>query len=241
MRRLFARTALALSLLLAAAPAFAGTTWNPSDRDASIILSNGNLTATSSVSGWHSVRGTTSYTVGTNHKVIFFLSVSSDSVGGWIGGLGNSAMSLTSYVGATGVSAGLQINNTGGVYSYSAGGATGPACQPDGGNFANGLYVAVDFNTGKIWCDPDCQFGGTYDPDTGTNNTGTIPSGTTVFIAWSGYTTTPDATTLNPAPSLAACTLVSTFTTWDATPPVGGSGELPLLGVGDMLVPFAAY
>lgn len=193
-----------------------GSTWNPSDKGTGITLSGGNLLATQNSVSTTSrmVRSTSSYTVGTNHKVVFGITVSAyDNNNGWYGGLADSTASLSNYVGSSGKALGIEI---GGADYYVSGGATfGINCN-SGLNVGSTLYFAVDFNTGNVWCSSGCTGWGSA-PDSGSANNGTLPSGTTFFIAWSGsdYLGVSDAATLNTSPSLAACSGVSTFGDWN--------------------------
>lgn len=78
----------------------AALAWDPANKDASITLSNGNLTATGGViSAWRSVRGTVGKTTG---KWYFELSVDIvDANDGWMGGIENGSGTLTSFPGST--------------------------------------------------------------------------------------------------------------------------------------------
>jgi len=192
-----------------------GTTWNPLDADPAITLSGGNLIATQNGAAftWRAVRATSSYAVGTNHKVVAGITMSAyDNNLGWIGGLADSTMNLASFVGASGNSWGWQLTvgayHSGGVsYSNNCTGATLIV--------GSTLYYAVDFNTGKMWCSSDCTVW-SGSPDGGTSQSGTLPASTAFFVAWSGDDyTAADAATLNAVPNLAGCTNVSTFTTWN--------------------------
>lgn len=194
-----------------------GTSWNPSDKGAQITLSGGNLLATqsSSLYNWYTVRSNTSHTVGTNYKVVFAITVSAyDNSNGWDSGLADSTTSLSGEVGSSGNSIGSQI---GGAGTHASGSVTvNNSCT--GGALGVGVtqYYAVDFNTGKVWCSSaNCTSWGT-NPDSGTNPNVTLPSATAFFLAWSGRDwNASDAGTLNASPSLAGCTGVSTFTTWN--------------------------
>jgi len=194
------------------------TTWNPSDMGAGLALSNGNLTATqnSTLYTWYMVRSTKSYTVGTNHKVVFAITVSAyDNSNGWITGLADSTASLTSDVGSTGKALGQQI---GGAGIQGSGGVTvsnncgGPALGVGGT-----LYYAVNFNTGAVWCSTDCTSWAGGAPDSGgAGGNATLTSATAFFIAWAGRDwNASDAATLNTNPNMAGCTGVSTFTGWN--------------------------
>lgn len=94
-------------------------TWNPADKDASITLSNGNLTAAQSLVGgsWLSVRATLGLATG---KVFFELTLDLDGASsGIIFGLGNSTASLTTFPGGNTNGVGWQAKS--GVTYYNGG------------------------------------------------------------------------------------------------------------------------
>lgn len=72
-----------------------GTTWNPADKNANVSLSNGNLTATGTASGFEGVRGTTN-TV--SSKKYFEISFSAAADITQVGvAIGNASASLSTY------------------------------------------------------------------------------------------------------------------------------------------------
>lgn len=83
----------------------ATTTWNPSDKSASVTLSGGNLVASTPGGGFFAVRGSTSKSSG---KWVFEINI--DTGTQHMVGFANSAQVLTTYPGATG-------NNSIGYYS----------------------------------------------------------------------------------------------------------------------------
>lgn len=101
------------------------TTWDSGNKDASITLSNGNLTATGTASSaWKSVRGTTSHTSGK-----WYLELGSDLIdasSGWMGGVENASGVLNNYIGSTANGAGYQAGPTG-AFWRNGGSATGLA------------------------------------------------------------------------------------------------------------------
>lgn len=84
-----------------------GGAFDSANKDASITLSNGDLTATGTASSaWKSVRGTSSHTTGK-----YYFEMSADNVtggNGWFAGIENASGSLSSYLGSTANGAGFQ-------------------------------------------------------------------------------------------------------------------------------------
>ena len=200
--------------------------WNPSDKNAAVSLSTTtvtNDTATTNTGSWVSVRGTKSYSTGTADKVVFAQTGSGVNSGeAWILGLADSTMSLSSYLGATGVSLGFQSNTGGGCAgdcSYSNGGVTiqsSGECQLISNSQA--VYLAINFNNGHVFCSVgDCSsWANSGNPDSDTGYVATLAGSTTYFAAWAGedYSGSAPMSVLNTAPSLGGCTNVSTFSQW---------------------------
>lgn len=83
----------------AVSAASAGTTWNPSDKGGSIVLSSGNLVVSAGVASWQMVRGIVSASSGKR-----YFEFSQDRVDGGnfmpVVGVAKATESLTSYLGA---------------------------------------------------------------------------------------------------------------------------------------------
>jgi hypothetical protein len=153
------------------------TTWNPADKGANITLSNGNL-STAGATAFNSVRATVSKASGAWY---WENKVTAVTGGASVVGFGNASMSLTSFVGNSTTSVGVQ---TGGAISASAGftvavvtGVTWAA-----NDFMN---FAIDLTAGKMWIGKN----GTWtsgSPAAGTLPNVTFTGGTlTLFPAWS--------------------------------------------------------
>jgi hypothetical protein len=120
----------------------AASTWNPSDKAANAVLSNGNLTVASS-SSTSGARGTKGITSG---KVYFELTASgSTSSGASTAGVATGSASLTSFAAAGQITVGL-FDGT----SYYNGGGSG---LPTLGAIAAGdkICVAIDFANQRLW------------------------------------------------------------------------------------------
>lgn len=186
-----------------------GSTWNPADKSANVTLSGGNLVATVHTGAFSNVRSTSSYAEGTNHKVVFLITTIVND-GGWFGGVANAATSLTAQLGTTGNSYGFWIGQGG--FGNNVG-----TVQGCGGSTTVTFYVAVDFNTGNLWCSADCTtwIGAGPSGGAGGDTSAILPAGT-YFATWGGFQqSTGDAGTFNPAPSLGGCSDLTGFTTWN--------------------------
>ncbi len=153
------------------------TTWNPSDKGASITLSGGNLSAAGNTS-WNTVRATTSKAEGKWYWESKVTAVD-DQVVGFADG---TAGTLSTFCGSLGVSCGLVRTGAtvvSGMTNVNAGGA-----------FTTNDYVnlAIDFDAGKIWIGKNGTYFASGNPAAGTNPWVTFTPNTTLFPAWSGNT-----------------------------------------------------
>lgn len=131
----------------------AATTWNPSDKSASITLSGGNLVATNPGStGWRGVRSIASHSTGK----YYCETTATVAVTNELFGIGNASGSFTSYLGDTGNNdmgwaAGGPIyrntGNTGSIQTFTTGSVR---------------CMAVDMDNLKIWFRTD---GGNWNND----------------------------------------------------------------------------
>jgi hypothetical protein len=131
--------------------------WNPSDKEASLILSNGNLTVTQpGSSGWRSVRSTESVSSG---KHYWEIEIDDAQGGDTLVGVGTSSFSLSSYVGSDANSYGWYGSGT----KY-----TGASSYPYAPTYTTGdiVGIALDLDNGKIWFSKNGSWTG--DPVAGT-------------------------------------------------------------------------
>lgn len=208
------------------------TTWNPSDKNASITLSGGNLTATVTTTAAKGVRSTTSRHTGKWYFRFLVTTIPAGTPNNWDAGIANSTWPLTDFVGQDANSYGCLANL---VSNLACDIFTGNSPQGSGGgtanDFVNGdrVVVAVDLDANLGWWTRQTS-GGTLlssnwssnagqngNPSTGANGK-TIAgiNGTAVFIAWSGGNITNDtyAVTLDPSGTVSDSTLDG-FCTWD--------------------------
>ncbi|WP_109073515.1 MULTISPECIES: SPRY domain-containing protein [unclassified Azospirillum] len=145
-------------MMAASAAAFSATTWNPSDKNASITLSNGNLTASTSSASAISVRSTT--ITGTGK---YYWEVSIDAgVGDHEIGAGTTSATLSSFLGADANGWGYGLD--GRKYNSNAGSSYGSS-------FTVGdiVGIALDTVNGKIWFSKNGVWQASGDPAAGTN------------------------------------------------------------------------
>jgi hypothetical protein len=123
------------------APAIGGAatdTWNPSDKDAGITLSNGNLTATYGSTATPSVRSVNSHATGKYHFEFTCVNPSNNMTIG----LKSASEALNTYVGGTANSLGLNVNRT----WYLNASPTGIAGLVPDANINTGDIIAVEID-----------------------------------------------------------------------------------------------
>ena len=142
-------------------------TWNNGDRSSYITLSNGNLTATASSSGWRSVR----CNLGKNSGRYYF-EITADSIAGSypgqnaLFGVADILMSVDNYVGSSsGNGWGWWGNDTQKQYYHAGSASSAPV------GIVNGdiVMIAFDVEAGKIWFGKNGTWNGSGDPGAGTN------------------------------------------------------------------------
>jgi hypothetical protein len=117
-------------------------TWNPADKSASMVLSNGNLSATSGIANYVGARGTTSLTSG---KAYFEVTWTGGGLSGLSGcGLATATASFGGGLSTPGV---VAADLSGNIW---ANGASGVGPNP---GLASGdkICVAIDFGNHNIW------------------------------------------------------------------------------------------
>jgi hypothetical protein len=198
------------------------TTWNPSDKDSHVALSNGNLEATQStdVGNYDGVRSTTSWGSTQRYfEVTLTLLGSGNSHRGWIVGLADSsaAISTTGYPGSDAHGVGAQMGdlndvlyNGGQIFTFN-----GSVTQGD-------VYgIAVDVNKGLWWiknitASSNWNNNAGADPVAGVLGYG-LADLNDVFVQWAGAyaSSTADAATLNVGAASFTGSLPSGYAPWD--------------------------
>ena len=159
-------------------------TWNPSDKNANISLSNGNLTYTATATSWKSVRATDFKSSG---KWYWEITIDVAASNHHIFGAGTADADINSYVGSN-------------VYGYGYNGYDGKKFY-NGGSVAYGsvyglndvISVALDLDNGKIWWAKNGVWQASGDPAAGTNEAFSGLSGS-FYPMGSPYTNTNAAT-----------------------------------------------
>lgn len=127
------------------------TTWDPANKDASITLSNGNLTATGATAGanaWKSARATGSQSTG---KYYFEASVVAvDGSNGWMLGVENGSGTLSSYIGSTANGAGFTST---GAFWRNGGSASGGVSFTKYLGAWRSIRSVNSHNTGKFYAE----------------------------------------------------------------------------------------
>lgn len=128
-------------------PGIGGTTWNPSDKSSGMALSNGNLTATDTVTkNSDSVRSTSSQSTGKQYFEITATTSSTD----WAAGIANSSFLLTASGGLGSEGNGIGFYNvspTQAIYYNAAALSLGASAGATG----DVVYFAVDLDAHLFW------------------------------------------------------------------------------------------
>jgi hypothetical protein len=174
------------------------TTLSTTDKQADLVLSNGNMTVThSSANGWRAVRATSGKSAG---KWYFEIKNNANGIttGDAMWGFMAAADSLNSYPGNAALSAnsmGWQANNTPDSAKFKAGSLGSVAGY--GTVAVNGYaYFAIDFDAGKLWVKNSSAAGwaGGGDPTLGTTPTFTFTPGTLLYPTIAAFSTGQQAT-----------------------------------------------
>jgi hypothetical protein len=194
------------------------STWNPSDKSASVTLSGGNLIATWNGSGG-GARSTTSKAGG---KIYFEAQFTTINASTWVG-LANATSVLT-------ISNSVNV-----VFSQLDGSAVqgnGTTLGQNGGFLNAGQWgsFAIDLTAARFWYRPN---GGLWN-NNASNNPATGVGGYSIsylvgpFFVYCGATagSAGNAVTLNVGGSSFAFAAPSGFNAWDFVAPAGGKGRV---------------
>ncbi len=151
------------------------STWNPSDKHANVVLSNGNMRARTTTDGGYSVRSISAIT---GKRYFEFKLFSSNGGEVTACGVGSASEPLSMYVGETTKSVGEWYpNNT--IYSNGAIVANQTNTTP---GTVQVYKVAVDATTRKVWIGrEDEAWPNSGDPETGSNPTATLSGTDAIF------------------------------------------------------------
>jgi hypothetical protein len=199
------------------------STFNPSDKAATVTLSNGNLTATqnTTASTFEAGRSTTSRGSGLAYFELTITSRSSSSGHnqGTVFGFANSSATLTGgYPGANNNSVGAQTgDNPGGILYNTAAYGTYIGTQVSAGDVVG---IAVDMNKGLFWIKnvttaSNWNNSASADPAAGVGGFG-VPTVSDAFFMWAGANlgVVADVSTVNFGAAAFAGTLPSGYVAW---------------------------
>ncbi len=150
------------------------TTWNPADKDASIVLSNGNRTSNKPGAAVPKIlRSTTSKTSGKRYAEFT------------IGGTGGGGDAVSAGLANATASLASGIGNSGNSMGYSSDGGQ-PGCGfagPGAFNAGDILCLAIDLDNNKLWGRiNNGAWSASGDPVTGTNGSSTSGLGSTKYL-----------------------------------------------------------
>lgn len=158
-------------------PPEADVTWNPSDKGADVVLSNGNLDAASTAAApWTGtgVRATVGRSAGKRYFEVYVVSNTSPDTS--MHGLAKADWSLNSYPGNTATSLGTR--QVADAY-VSGGGVSHVGGAGFGGSDSAGVTImwALDLDAGKVWHGRNGTWRNSGNPGAGTGNSFAIPAG----------------------------------------------------------------
>lgn len=188
--------------------AASGSTWNPSDKTASMALSGGNLIATAS-DVFQGVRGTTSHASGK-----FYFEV---TVGSTIGASDQYGIGIATGAEAIGNRPGLDDSLSAAYFSGTAGlFANSGAYNPFATQLANGSVVgiAVDITNHLVYFAKDNTWQDSADPAAGTGGADYIATAAVFPRYYGKKTTNNQVATLNVGSTAFSYTPPTGFSAW---------------------------
>jgi len=193
-------------------------TWNPSDKNAGITLSGGNLIATRTSGTNGSGRATNGLSAGLVYAEFTITAVGNDPQVGFA----NSSALLADWLGQDANGWGYDTN--GQFYNNGANVST-PGAYTTG----DVLGLAINFTTGKAWWRKNGTWNG--DPVAGTGQAVSGLTGT-LYLAWGFFSGTSESITLNTGGSSFAGSIPSGYAAWGPLGNVFRQGPLDGIGGG---------
>lgn len=187
------------------------TTWDSAAKDASITLSNSDLSFVGTVNAWRAVRGKGAKSTG---KWRFEVSIDAFNASSysWIIGLGLTTMPTNTYVGANTSGWGIWARDNGLVNAQKRHNNLGTNIG-EAGEVGDVVGIYYDADAGKIWAwTTDIGYAGGGDPAAGTSPTWTVTAGTALVPAASAYNATSG--TLNAGQTAFASPSAAGFNGW---------------------------
>lgn len=190
-----------------------GVTWNPADKHANVVLSNGDLTASANSTSWKSVRATDSKSSG---KWYFECKVSSGT-NLMVVGLALSSASIDTFISVDTKGWAIQISNNSTFKRFN----NNPVQYAGVTANNNDIYmVALDLDAGKIWYGKNGTWFESGNPQNGTNEAYASVTGP-LYPAISPYDSNVSITARFQSQSL-SYSPPNGFSAWDSSSPSGG-------------------
>lgn len=166
----------AQGMMMSGGGAALGVFWNPADKNALVVLSNNNLTATrgSAINEWKAARANVAYSTG---KYYYELEVDDPLTNGVEGGFANATFNVNTGVLDSDPNAWALFSLDGQPY-HNAVAIDSPIGAITAGQR---MQFAIDFDAGKIWVGREGTFSG--DPAAGTGERFTFTANTAMFPA----------------------------------------------------------
>src|ERR1019366_6052823 len=210
------------------------TTWNPSDKSNAVVLSNGNLTATSDGSAGQGVRGTNSHSSG---KYYFEVTISSDNGGGNIFvAIASAAWVLNTFPGIADANSSGYASQSARIYANSG----GTAIVATGYTTGAVISVAVDITNNLVYFALNGVWQNSAVPSSGANGVDYITTAA-VYPAAEFNVTEIGAVTLNTGASAFSYAVPSGFSSWDPSVPAGAAIGLATLLASGIFTPQWPY
>lgn len=197
------------------------TTFDPSNKDAAVALTSGNLTATQNTTSdsFKGVKSTSTYDGGQVYVEFTITTLSAgNSKRGWIAGLAGSGTSVASYPGSDATAIGFQQGDQNDIIWSASNIGTFDGSQTQGDVYG----VAIDFNRGLWWVknvttNSNWNHDASADPVSGLFGFA-ISVLTATYLMWAGARSSgsPDAATLNVGASTFVGSIPSGYIAWDA-------------------------
>lgn len=213
-RRLLAQVPMTGAGIGTPIPPPSGSTFDPANTGSTIVLSNGNLTATGSSSGYATSYINTSKTTGKLYVEFKVVTVQSGLDNLLFGFAGTPTLDKNDYIFSSGQGAGIRGSSSG-AGPFHTGFFTTVGVSPSY-NVSNGdiLSFAMDLDAGKIWVAYNNTYGGNPAAGTGELFDAIIPGTGSPYYVCVSFTSANWAVTLQPTSVSQTYSPPSGFSAW---------------------------